>query len=103
MISQPVHNLPAPRTPLIGRDRDVAETRDLLLHRPERLVTLTGVGGCGKTRLALQVVADVRDAFSDGVWLIDLTPISGPLLVPRVVAAGLGIREAPSGAIEHRL
>jgi non-specific serine/threonine protein kinase len=103
MISQPVHNLPAPRTSLIGRDRDVVETRDLLLHHPERLVTLTGVGGCGKTRLALQVVAEARDAFSDGVWLIDLAPIADPLLVPRVVAAGLGIREAPGRAVENTL
>jgi non-specific serine/threonine protein kinase len=103
MLSPFVHNLPVARTSLIGRERDVAEVCDLLLQSHGRLVTLTGVGGCGKTRLALEVVEEVFGAFPDGVWLIDLSPISEPLLVPKVVAAGLGIREGPGHLAEHML
>jgi non-specific serine/threonine protein kinase len=87
------YNLPTPRTSLIGRERDASEVGKLVLESPERLVTLTGVGGCGKTRLALQIALDVRDAFADGVWLVELAPISDPLLVPQAVAAALGVRE----------
>jgi transcriptional regulator with XRE-family HTH domain len=98
-------NLPAPPTPLIGREREAAALAALLGQADGRLVTLTGVGGCGKSRLALQVAADLRDrgarggpsggpapAFPGGVWLVELAPVADPALVPHTVAAALGVR-----------
>lgn len=103
MLGQLTHNLPAPRTSLIGRERDVAQTCDLVVNGTERLVTLTGVGGSGKTRLALQVAADVRHSFPDGVWFIELARISDPLLVPETVAAALGFQEVSSDTVLNAL
>jgi predicted ATPase/DNA-binding NarL/FixJ family response regulator len=94
MIGQLATNLPAPRTSLVGREGDVAELRSLLLDGQERLVTLTGVGGCGKTRLALQVASELQGAFPDGVYLAELAPLSDPRLVPEAVSSALGIPEA---------
>ena len=88
------HNLPAQPTPLIGREIEVAALRDLLAAPGTRLVTLTGAGGSGKTRLALQVAAEAQDAFPDGVWWAPLAGISDPALVPQAIAAPLGVREA---------
>jgi predicted ATPase/DNA-binding SARP family transcriptional activator len=85
------HNLPVQLTSFIGRARALGEITPLLLQK--RLLTLTGAGGCGKTRLALQVAQGVVDAFTDGVWFVDLAPLSNPTLVPQTVAAALGIRE----------
>jgi predicted ATPase/class 3 adenylate cyclase len=101
-------NLPVVRTPLVGRHREVGEVSDLLAS--DRLVTLTGVGGVGKTRLALQVAAEVLDRFPQGVWLVSLAPIRDPGLVPDAVAAAVGIRDQPGrslievlcDALEHR-
>jgi predicted ATPase len=87
-------NLPVQRTPLIGRERDVAECCQLILGDTERLLTLTGVGGCGKTRLALQVAAELRDSFREGVWLVELAAISEDALVAPLVASTLGVLEA---------
>ncbi|MFF8653463.1 AfsR/SARP family transcriptional regulator [Streptomyces huasconensis] len=86
----PRTNLPAPTTGLIGRDDAVARVRELM--RCERLVTLTGPGGVGKTRLALEAAAGLADHFPDGVWLVELagTTAHG---VPEAVAAELGVRE----------
>src|SRR6266513_6234895 len=64
------HNLPMYATALVGRHREVADLRQLLLSDDGRLVTLTGVGGCGKTRLALAVASSLLGAFKDGVWLV---------------------------------
>jgi predicted ATPase len=64
--------LPALHIQLFGREHDRATVRDLTLHTPGRLVTLTGTGGCGKTQLALLVSTSLIDAFPDGVWLVDL-------------------------------
>ncbi len=81
---------PAPPGPLIGRSRDVAALRSLLIESETRLLTLSGPGGVGKTRLALQIATEVRDAFVDGVFFVDLAPLSDPELVPAVIARTLG-------------
>jgi predicted ATPase len=91
--SRPRTNLPASLTSFVGRERELAEVTRLLAT--SRLVTLTGTGGCGKTRLALQVGADLADAFAEGVWFVDLAPLADPALVPQAVAAALGVQEAP--------
>ena len=64
-----------------------------------RLLTLTGAGGCGKTRLALRVAADVSELYADGVWLIDLAVLTDAELVPQVVAQTLGVRDVPGRAV----
>jgi predicted ATPase len=87
------HHLPTQATALIGRDQDIVNVHDLVLGAEGRLVTLTGVGGCGKTRLALAVATRLEDSFKDGVALVALAPVADPLLVPQAVAAVLGIRE----------
>jgi predicted ATPase/DNA-binding CsgD family transcriptional regulator len=94
-----LHNLPVPRTRLIGRERDAAAVRQVLLSVDGRLVTLTGTGGCGKTRLALAVAADLLISFVNGVWLVELAPLADPILIPQVVATALGIREQPTRSI----
>ena len=86
------HNLPTYATALVGRDREVAELRHLF-GNDGRLITLTGVGGCGKTRLALAVASSLIGSFKDGVWLVELASLADPLLVPQAVALALGVRE----------
>src|SRR5215469_5361058 len=79
------HNLPAEPNRFIGRERDIDELRSFL--DAARAVTLCGVGGIGKTRLALHVVAMLADAFPDGAWLVELGDVRQPeLVVPRVAA-----------------
>jgi predicted ATPase/DNA-binding CsgD family transcriptional regulator len=87
-------NLPAQLTPLIGRKQEVAAVCALLRHPEVRLVTLTGPGGVGKTRLGLEVAADLLDDFPDGVCFVPLAPISDPDLVVPTIAQALGIKEA---------
>src|SRR5262245_8580859 len=72
----PPTNLPAPRTSLIGRDEELGAVRALTLRAEGRLVTLTGVGGCGKTSLALTVGRALLADFPDGVWLVELAPLA---------------------------
>ena len=84
-------NLPAQLSAFIGRDRELAAVRALV--ESSRLVTVTGPGGIGKTRLGLQVAAGLLDGTGDGVWLVELAPIADPELVVRTVAAVLGVRE----------
>jgi predicted ATPase/class 3 adenylate cyclase len=72
------HNLPAQATPLVGRERELKAVRDLVLRKDTRLVTLTGPGGTGKTRVSLQVAAEVIDAFRDGVFIVNLTSVREP-------------------------
>ncbi|MFF0815819.1 ATP-binding protein [Rhodococcus sp. NPDC003318] len=86
-------NLPQELTSFVGRRRELIEARRLL--SVSRLVTLTGIGGVGKTRLALRVADDARRTFADGVWLVELGELHDPDLVPDTVAAALGLREQP--------
>jgi len=84
-------NLPCELTSFVGRRREAAETKRLL--SVSRLVTLTGIGGVGKTRLALRVADDARRAFADGVWLIELGELQAPELVEETIATVIGVRE----------
>jgi non-specific serine/threonine protein kinase len=95
------HNLPAPLTNFIGRDREVAEL--LQLVPAVRVLTLTGAGGCGKTRLALEVAARALDRFPDGAWVIDLSALADPRLVTQAVASVFAIREGPNRPILEAL
>src|SRR5215217_6519059 len=87
------NNLPHQPTPLLGRERELGEIADLLRHEVVHLVTLTGPGGVGKTRLALQAAADLLEVFADGAFFVELAPLADPLLVPSTVASALGVRE----------
>ena len=92
----PSTNLPIPLTTLIGRVQEIAQVC-ALLHTPQiRLVTLTGPGGTGKTRLGLQVATELIDSFPDGVYFVDLAPIREPTLVISAIVQTLGIQEAGS-------
>jgi predicted ATPase/class 3 adenylate cyclase/DNA-binding CsgD family transcriptional regulator len=91
--SQLSHNLPAQLTSFVGRQSQIADVRELFADN--RLVTLTGAGGAGKTRLALQICAAASANFSDGVWYIDLAPITNPAVVPITVARTLGLPDQP--------
>jgi predicted ATPase len=97
------HNLPPDSTELVGRDKDVASLAQLVLECEGRLVTLTGVGGCGKTRLALRVASRMMGSFKDGVWLVSLAPLVDPQLVPHAVASVLGLRDRSDRAPLHVL
>ena len=88
-------HLPAPQTQLVGRQRELAELGSFLRRQSPRLVTLTGTGGIGKTRLALQAAHDLADAFDDGVFFVDLAPLREPELVPSALADVLGVEEQP--------
>ena len=85
------HNLPLQLSSFIGRERETAEARRLLATG--RLLTLTGPGGSGKTRLALQVAAEVIEELPDGVWLVELAALTDPSLLPQSIAAALGLGE----------
>ncbi|MGO8958954.1 MAG: LuxR C-terminal-related transcriptional regulator [Streptosporangiaceae bacterium] len=88
------HNLPSQATSFVGRADELAALRSLV-SGGSRLVTITGPGGIGKSRLALQVAAEVVDGAGDGVWLVELAPVPEPELVARTVAAVLQVREEP--------
>jgi predicted ATPase/class 3 adenylate cyclase len=95
------NNLPIQSTSFIGREQEMKEVK--ALFSSTRLLTLTGAGGCGKTRLALQMAADLVEDYPDGVWLVELAPLAEASLVPQTVATALGLREDPSCSLTETL
>jgi len=95
------NNLPQQLSSFVGRERVLAEVKHLLGNT--RLLTLVGVGGLGKTRLSLQLAADVMDSFPDGVWLVELASLSDPQLVPQAVASVLGVKEEAGRPVQEAL
>ena len=96
-VSTPRHNLPNQLTSFIGREKEIQELKGLLAAT--RLLTLTGAGGCGKTRLALQVTGELLDGFADGCWFVELAPLGDPTLVVQTVANVLAIKEQGSRSL----
>lgn len=95
------HNLPAARTSFVGREREMIEVKRMMAMT--RLLTITGVGGSGKTRLALEVARDLVGAYPDGVWLAELAPLADSGLVPQAVASALGVKEQPGQPLTDTL
>ena len=100
-LSAQPNNLPIQLTSFIGREQEIAEITRLLATT--RLLTLTGSGGCGKTRLALQVAATLLEKFENGVWFVDLSALSDPALVPQAVASALSVPEQPGRTLAEAL
>src|SRR5215203_6654556 len=98
---RPPNNLPLEISSFVGREKDLAEVKRLLADT--RLLTLTGSGGCGKTRLALAVASELLEGFEDGVWLVELAPLADPSLVVQAVASTLGVREKPGRSLTETL
>ena len=94
---KPLHNLPAKLTTFIGREKEMQTVQELISEH--RLLTLTGAGGCGKTRLAIEVAAKLLQDYTDGVWFVDLAPIAAEDLVGKEIMEVLKIKEAPEQPI----
>ena len=101
MLSEEVGNLPVQLSDFIGRERESVDVRKLLSDH--RLVTLTGAGGSGKTRLSIKLASDLLDEFEHGIWFIRFAPLSDPELVPQSVASTLGISEKKTQPILNSL
>jgi hypothetical protein len=97
------HDLPAAPSPLVGREADITAVRDLIRDGGARLVTLTGPGGIGKTRLAMAAAERLVDAFADGVRWLPLASLAEPRLIVPAVAARLGVREEPGHPLDETL
>ncbi len=95
------HNLPRQLTRFIGRQREIAEIEGLLDR--SRLLTLTGLGGCGKTRLSLQIAADLLAQFADGAWFVELAALTDPGLVAQTVATTLAVKQASGTGLTEAL
>jgi predicted ATPase/class 3 adenylate cyclase/tetratricopeptide (TPR) repeat protein len=92
-LSNLPNNLPLPVTSFVGREKEISEVKRLLTA--SRLVTLTGPGGTGKTRLALQVANELLEDYPDGVWFVELAPLADPALIPATTVGALRINTAP--------
>ena len=103
MPIEDVHSLPVPRTSMVGRELEAGEVSALLLQRDVSLVTVTGPGGVGKTRLAIKVADSLVDSFRDGTCFVSLGPIHNHDLVIPTIAHSLGLRDDGNGIIESRL
>jgi predicted ATPase/DNA-binding CsgD family transcriptional regulator len=99
--ASPLNNLPLELSSFVGREKELAEVKRLL--KDTRLLTLTGSGGCGKTRLAVVAAGELAERFEDGVWLVELAPLVDPSLVPQAVASVLGARELPGRSLTETL
>src|SRR5882672_11480269 len=99
--SRSKHNLPYQLTSFVGREQEMAQLEELVTAN--RLVTLTGAGGAGKTRLAIEVASRSIDAFPDGVWLVELAALSDPRLVPQAVAQALEVKGHPTRPVIETL
>ncbi|CAN5657199.1 LuxR family transcriptional regulator [soil metagenome] len=95
------NNLPLELSNFVGREKELVEVKRLLENN--RLLTLTGSGGCGKTRLALAAAKDLMEGFKDGVWMVELAPLADPALVPQAVASVLDAREQPGRSLAETL
>jgi predicted ATPase/class 3 adenylate cyclase len=95
------NNLPQQLNSFVGRERELAEAKARLADN--RLVTLLGMGGIGKSRLSIQLGADLLDDYRDGVWLVELAPLTDPRLVPQAVASVLGVKEAAGHSVQEAL
>jgi predicted ATPase/DNA-binding NarL/FixJ family response regulator len=98
---RPPHNLPLELSSFVGREKEVAEVKRLLENN--RLLTLTGSGGCGKTRLALTAAGELVEGYEDGVWVVELASLADPSLVHQAVASTLGVREQPGRSVIEAL
>jgi predicted ATPase/DNA-binding CsgD family transcriptional regulator len=98
---RPPHNLPSELSSFVGRGEELTEVKRLLENN--RLLTLTGSGGCGKTRLASAAASEVVERFEDGVWMVELASLAESSLVPQAVAFTLGVRERPGSSLTEAL
>ena len=99
--ASPSHNLRLELSSFVGRGKELAEVKRLLQNT--RLLTLTGSGGCGKTRLAVVAAAELVGGFEDGVWMVELASLADPALVPQAAASVLGVRERPGRSLTETL
>jgi predicted ATPase len=97
------HNLPVQPTPILGREREIEECMDMLSRADVHLLTLTGPGGTGKTRLALQLAAEMVYHFPDGVYFVPLAAVTDPGLTPSAIARAVGVREMGSQSLLDQL
>jgi predicted ATPase/class 3 adenylate cyclase len=95
------HNLPVQRTSFIGRQKEMEQIKQAL--RDHRLVTLTGSGGAGKTRLSLQVAADLLDQFPEGIWFVELSAITNSELIPKTILSASGVMEQQGRTVLQQL
>ena len=103
MAERSSHNLPMQPTPLIGREREVQAVLDLIRRDEVRLVTLTGPGGTGKTRVGIRAAAALLTDYDDGAFFVDLAPLRDPALVIPTVAQTLGVHDTGAGTVLDRL
>ncbi len=102
-LDRPQHNLPAQLTAFIGRGREVEDIRDQLVQPTTRILTLTGPGGTGKTRLALEAASSLVTEYADGVWFVPLAPVGNARLVASTIAESLDVRETAGETVLESL